>query len=263
MLNLESIRSEIDMLEKLQARLVSAIRNAPKGTLYYRTGGAGKQTPYRTLGTGKDRKRVRLDPASLKQRDLIRKLKDKKFAGHVLPRVRRNLRALRAAAAYRPLSSTFLIEQGEPYEDCVPRFFGRQAGSDEFDMLEERQNPYHPEQMNVRDELGAFRSKNELLSAHVLDDLQLRFKYEAPLFTPYGIKYPDFTVLHPVTGELRYIEIAGRMDDPEYRRDLYGKLEAYAEAGVYQGVNLLVICIDPDKGIDLAAIRELIRGFLA
>ena len=74
--------------------------------------------------------------------------------------MRKNLRILRAAAAYRPLSRSFLIEQGEPYEDCIPRFFGRQADNDEFDMLEERQNPYHPEQMNVCDELGAFRSKN-------------------------------------------------------------------------------------------------------
>ena len=263
MLNLEAIDREIKSLEKLQIRLVAAIRNAPKGTVFFRSSAKAGPVPYCSGAADPHGKRRKINVKDPNDAKLLRKLKDKKFASHALPRVRKNLRILRAATAYRPLSRSFLTEQGEPYEDCIPRFFGRQADNDEFDMLEERQNPYHPEQMNVCDELGAFRSKNELLSAHVLDDLQLRFKYEAPRFTPYGTKYPDFTVLHPVTGELRYIEVAGRMDDPEYRRDLYEKLEAYAEAGIYSGVNLLLICIDPHKGIDLAAIRELIRGFFA
>lgn len=263
MLNLDSVTKEIKQLEQLQIRLVAAIRKSPAGTIYYRKISMQVPLPYMTTGTGKERKRTRLDPTILEHRQLIRQLKDKKFARHILPRVRNNLIALRAALKYVPLSRSFLTELGEEYDDCLPRFFGDPTQKDDFDMLEERQNPYHPEQMNVCDELGAFRSKNELLTAHVLDDLQLRFKYEAPLYTPYGVKYPDFTLLHPVTGQLYYIEIAGRMDDPEYRRDLYNKMEAYAEAGIYQGVNLLVICIDPNKGIDLAAIKELIRGFFA
>lgn len=261
MLNIDSIQKEIKQLEMLQVKLVSAVRNAPKGTLYYRKSANGTNVPYYTLGAGKARKRVRLNPASPEQRELLRKLKDKNYAKHLLPRVRKNLQALRAAAAYQPISRSFLNEPGDPYEDCYPRFFGLQAQRDEFDLLEERQNPYHPEQMNIQDKLGAFRSKNELLGAQVLDDLQLRYKYEAPLYTPYGVKYPDFTVLHPITGRVCYIEIAGRMDDPEYRQDLYNKLEAYAEAGIYPGINLLVISEEPGKGLDVTRIRDQIAGF--
>ena len=261
MLNIDSIRMEIEQLEALQVQLVSAIRNAPRGTLYYRRSSAGIDVPYYTFGTGKKRKRIRMDSALSEQRNIIRKLQDKKFASHVLPRVRKNLTALRAAAAYQPISSSFLDEMGKPFEDCYARFFGHQIQQDEFDMLEERQNPYHSEQMTISSTLGTFRSKNELLGAQILDELRLQYKYEAPLYTPYSVKYPDFTILHPGTGRLCYIEIAGRMDDPEYRRDLYNKLEAYAEAGIYQGVNLLVICEEPGKGLDVTRIREQIMGF--
>ena len=262
MLNTESIHKEIKQLERLQVRLVAAIRNAPKGTIYYREDCKRSENPCYTTGTGKERTRVPLDPRDPENRKTIRQLKDKKFAKHVLPRVRNNLTALRAASKYQPLSRAFLSELGENYEDCPLRFFGDPTQKDEFDMLEERQNPYHPEQLTIHSELGAFRSKNELLCAQILDEYNIRFKYEAPLFTLRNTKYPDFTVLHPRTGRLIYLEIAGRMDDPEYRQDLYDKLEAYAEIGIYLGVNLFVISEEPGKGLDLAAIRELIRGII-
>ena len=260
MLNTESIHKEIKQLERLQIRLVAAIRKAPKGTIYYRGDCKRSENPFYTTGTGKERKRVPLDPAKPESRKAIRQLKDKKFAKHVLPRVRNDLTALRAASKYEPLSRTFLTELGEAYEDCLPRFFGDPIQKDEFDMLEERQNPYHPEQLTILSELGAFRSKDELFCAQILDEYNIRFKYEASLFTLRSTKYPDFTVLHPRTGRLIYLEITGRMDDPGYRQDLYEKMEAYAEVGIYLGVNLFVICEEPGKGLDLAAIRELIRG---
>ena len=261
MLNLEAIDREIKSLEKLQIRLVTAIRNAPKGSIYFRRGAKEDYVPYCSRGADPEGKRHKLDPADPQDAILIRKLKDKRFAKHVLPRVKQNLRALRAARNYQPISTGFLKEPGVPYEDCTHRVVRKTAENDEFEMLPERQNDAFPENLNIQDRLGVFRSKNELIGARVLDEFRVQFKYEAPLYTPYGVKYPDFTVLHPHTGRIIYIEIAGRMDDPEYRQDLYRKLEAYAEVGIYPGVNLLLICEEPGKGLDVTRIRDLIKGF--
>ena len=46
MLNLEAIDREIKSLEKLQIRLVAAIRNAPKGTVFFRSSAKAGPVPY-------------------------------------------------------------------------------------------------------------------------------------------------------------------------------------------------------------------------
>lgn len=263
MLNNDAIRREIEKLERLQERLVAVIRKSPKGSVFYLDYGSEDATPYLHRQEKDKRIRRKLNAKDKEDARLIMALKDKKFARHLLPRVRKNKAALQAASAYEPISRSFLEELGAPFRECENRFFKRPETRDEFDMLQERQNPSYREHMNITSPLGVFRSKNELLIAQVLNEFRLQNKVEAPLYTLRGVRYPDFTVLHPKTGRLIYIEVCGRLDDPEYLEDLLRKLRDYAEIGVFLGVNLFIISEEPGKGLDVSAIRELIRGIFA
>ena len=70
-------------------------------------------------------------------------------------------------------------------------------------------------------------------------------------------------MLHPGTGEIVYLEVAGKMKDSQYRIGLLNRIHEYGNAGVYLGINLFVIAEDPDAGIDIAALTEQIRGIFS
>ena len=77
------------------------------------------------------------------------------------------------------------------------------------------------------------RSRIELIVADMLYDLGISYRYECGLNLPTGCIYPDFTILHPETLELYYVEIFGMMDNPEYERNAFGKIAKYAASDVY------------------------------
>jgi hypothetical protein len=109
-------------------------------------------------------------------------------------------------------------------------------------------------------ELGVFRSREEYIVARALTMLGLRFKYETPLSTPYRYLYPDFAVLHPVTGQIIYIEYTGMMKSAEYRASVLSRLKDYGDAGLYLGYNLFYISTVSEEGINIAVIMNRLKG---
>jgi hypothetical protein len=258
MLTLEEIRQERKNMENLHEKVLYALKNAPEGNLFYQnTGKSTPALPY--LETHTEGKRQR---RSLRNTDskTIQALQFKKYAKHLRKIVEQNLSALKHTCNYQPITEDIKAYGGEPFRACREYFFGTEVTNEEFDRRPERQNPYKPEQMNIRMELGAFRSREEYITALVMHDLGLRYKYEAPLAVGLYYRYPDFTVLHPLTGELIYIEVAGLQEDPEYRRSLLKRIDEYANAGIYLGRNLFIIAPSADGGIDEAALTGLLRG---
>ena len=77
------------------------------------------------------------------------------------------------------------------------------------------------------------RSRIELIVADVLYDLKIPYRYECKLELPQGIIYPDFTIMHPRTLEVFYIEIFGMMDNPEYEQAAFAKIAKYAASDIY------------------------------
>lgn len=74
---------------------------------------------------------------------------------------------------------------------------------------------------------GEYRSKAEYIISGILGELELINKYE--LAYTYGNKtyYPDFTIIHPKTGELYYLEYFGMMDRPDYMYSALKKIAFY------------------------------------
>lgn len=72
-----------------------------------------------------------------------------------------------------------------------------------------------------------FRSKAELLISEMVIHRNLPYRNEEQYKVGWNTYYPDFTIMHPRTGELYYLEYFGLMDDPDYYAKAMRKIAAY------------------------------------
>ncbi|MBQ4409472.1 MAG: hypothetical protein II831_01985 [Firmicutes bacterium] len=84
------------------------------------------------------------------------------------------------------------------------------------------------------------RSRLEHISANMLYDRGIPYRYECALYLDDGsVTYPDFTILHPKTLELYWLELFGMMDDPDYAAAAFQKINRYAQAGILSKVIMI------------------------
>lgn len=83
------------------------------------------------------------------------------------------------------------------------------------------------------------RSKSEVLIVMLLHMKKIPFRYECVLKLGDSTYYPDFTIKHPRNGKIFYWEHFGRMDDADYMKGVFPKLQTYANYGIVQGINLI------------------------
>ena len=258
MLNLEQIKEELSIQQNLKEKIDAVLKSAPEGNIFFqKTGQNTAPLPY--CDYYQDGKRHRTSMKYAEERT-VKTLLFKRYAKKIKKQVDQNIKALQGISAYVPFTEDIKNYGGELYRECREHFFGPAVSNPAFEALQERQNPYHPEHLNVRSEFGLFRSREELAVARAMRDLGLKFKYETAL--PVGMydRYPDFAVLHPETGAIIYIEYAGKPADPGYQRDLQQRLRDYANVGIYLGVNLFILAPPPDGGFDLVRITEQLKG---
>ena len=258
MINHEEIKAELERLNGIKRKIDKCLKQTIGGTIYYvRNSDHTAPIPY--WNRIADGKRIRT-PLKDNEMAILVPLTYKTFAIHLKRRTEDNIIALKAILRYKPFDTKFLSFGDEPFKECREYFFGPMPYNPEFEALEERQNPSHPEQLNVVTELGVFRTREEYIVARALTMLGLRFKYETPLSTPYRYLYPDFAVLHPITGQIIYIEYSGMMRSAEYRASVLSRLKDYGDAGLYLGYNLFFISTVHSEGIDMAAIISRLKG---
>ena len=102
------------------------------------------------------------------------------------------------------------------------------------------QNPKRPEQLIHKTSSGKFvRSKSEAMIDLYLYTRHIPFRYECALPLGETTLYPDFTILHPKTGEIYYWEHFGLMDEPYYYKNTFTKLQLYTSYGIVPSINLI------------------------
>ena len=103
------------------------------------------------------------------------------------------------------------------------------------------------------------RSKSEELIANQLFARKIPYKYECPIRIFNGeYRYPDFTILSPVTHEIVYWEHLGMMDNLEYVAANMKKLKDYEKSGIYLGKELLVTVESKNMPTNTKSIDEFI-----
>jgi len=121
-------------------------------------------------------------------------------------------------------------------------------------------NIYHPEGLIFKTDRGEMvRSKSEHMASNLLNKLGVPYKYEAPVYTKYGTKYPDFTLLNTITWEEKYVELLGIMGDIEYASNAAKKMREYSKSGIILGYNLLVIFETAFAPFDITEFENMIR----
>ena len=104
------------------------------------------------------------------------------------------------------------------------------------------------------------RSKSEVMIASVLFERGLLFRYEDPLRLGRITYYPDFTILGPDSSVIWY-EHFGMMDNPDYSKKAYEKLNSYALHGIIPSVNLIVTMETREAPLDLLKIHHALDQF--
>lgn len=87
--------------------------------------------------------------------------------------------------------------------------------------------PFNPTENFITSNNIRVRSRVEMLITEMLLQRGLAFRYECAYEIGWQTFYPDFTIMHPRTGELYYLEYFGMMDDPDYYAKAMRKIAAY------------------------------------
>lgn len=123
-------------------------------------------------------------------------------------------------------------------------------------------NPYYPENLVHKTVAGIMvRSKSEALIVRYLYENHIPFRYECVLHLGEAVYYPDFTIMHPLTGEIFYWEHFGRMDDKDYARKAFDKMENYNSYGIIPSINLITTFEDSKHPLDYKTIQNIIENY--
>ena len=116
------------------------------------------------------------------------------------------------------------------------------------------------------------RSKSEVIIADALLRHGVPYRYDFPLKlrTESSARrrnseitfYPDFLCLNLRTREEFFWEHFGLMDDEEYSNNAAGKLNLYAENGIYPGRKLIITMETQNEPLNTKTVDKLIKEFL-
>jgi hypothetical protein len=103
------------------------------------------------------------------------------------------------------------------------------------------------------------RSKSEMIIANALTVNGIPFRYEEALHIGESTYYPDFTIKHPITGMIYYLEHLGLADRPDYMLHNLGKIETYMSEGIIPTRNLICTFETADSPLDSDYVQRIIE----
>ena len=125
-------------------------------------------------------------------------------------------------------------------------------------------NPHHPEYATLKSPSGHLvRSKSELLIDMALFQHQLPFRYECQLLLSGIAFYPDFTIRHPKSGKTFYWEHFGMMNNLNYSKKTFEKLQIYNNHNILPDFNLITTYETTNHPLNLDVIENKIEFFFS
>ena len=110
------------------------------------------------------------------------------------------------------------------------------------------------------------RSKSEKIIADELDRNGIPYKYEKPLLLQVDNQlkefHPDFTAMNITTGEIKYIEHLGMMDNPNYYNNVLSKLDVYERNGLMIGRDIMLLHESAYRPLNMRVLQDYIQEFL-
>ena len=200
-----------------------------------------------------------------KERGMAEKLAVKKYYSLLLEERKQEKRSLECYLRHHsilPQKSEQLFDD-PAYRQLLQPWIGPASEEDRRWM----ETPYergqkYPEKLVHKTVSGDMvRSKSEAMIAHFLYTHHIPFRYECALHLGEITLYPDFTIRHPVTGEIYYWEHFGRMDDPGYARNVSSKLQLYFSHQIIPTIRLITTYETLDSPLSVETIEENIQNY--
>jgi len=201
---------------------------------------------------------------SKKKRTLAEKLTLKKYLSTLLKSLKQEKTAIEFYLRHHKTNQAEqFLEPTSPYYKLLLPFFDSQNEDYQKWMTDDyERNTKYPEQLIYKASSGNYvRSKSEMMIDMFLHINKIPFRYECALQLGEISIYPDFTVRHPITGEIYYWEHFGMMDDPNYCRNAYLKLQTYTSNGIIPTVHLIMTFETKEHPLGSDMIEEIIEYY--
>ena len=106
------------------------------------------------------------------------------------------------------------------------------------------------------------RSKSEAIIADYLFQHNIPYRYECAVTLSGQTIYPDFIIIHPLTGDYFIIEHFGLMDNPDYYSRYLDKMQLFAKSGYYPDYNLICFYETENSPLNSAIVSNRLGYFL-
>lgn len=226
---LEIIRGYEVVVQNLQI-LSKKLEKYPKGWIEAKTQDGITYHYYRYIDdSGKKRSQ------KIKDLDAMQQMMDERNVMFVQKRYYQQVRE-----QYEKTMKYFKIDYNNLALEVQRRY--EAAAEDEKIYLEElkkvQKKKYSDQYLYATLSGAQVQSKSEMMIADTLTRKGIQFKYEEVIIiNGYSLK-PDFTIIY--RDQVYYWEHLGLMDKEEYRKSWEWKKEKYKQAGIVEGVNLIV-----------------------
>lgn len=229
--------NRLQVIDKKLAKIRSNLEKLPPGKLIYSK--TGKYIKWYQKN-GKEKKYI-----DKSERSLAEKLALKKYFQLIEQELLNEKKAIllyrEQIDANEETAEKFLMEKSEYQSLLNSQFVPRSKELEDWMNASYEKNPYHPENLIHKSISGNIvRSKSEAIIDMILHTNKIPFRYECVLKCGNTILYPDFTIRHPVTGEVYYWEHFGLAENKKYMEDMLSKLRTYITNGIIPGAHLIM-----------------------
>lgn len=105
------------------------------------------------------------------------------------------------------------------------------------------------------------RSKSESIIDTFLYLNKIPFRYECALCLKESTIFPDFTIRHPKTGQTYYWEHFGLMDNPNYYKNAYSKLQFYTSCGIVPSIQLIATFETKNHPLNSELVEKIVTHY--
>lgn len=199
-------------------------------------------------------------------RQLAEKLAEKKYLSLRLEDMLNEQNALLSYLKERhvPSQDTFLqLTNADEYQNLFSHSFVPLSQELTYWMSAPYlKNTSHPEKLIYKSSSGnLLRSKSESIIDMLLHINKIPFRYECALQLNETTYFPDFTIRHPVTGKIYYWEHFGLMDNPDYCKRTFSKLENYTLHGIIPSIQLITTFETGENPLSVDTVQILISHY--
>ena len=265
----EFMQQEEKRLEEVIRETKNRLLEMPEGTFF--TSGCGKQIRWFYYSRGKCFTIRKAD------RKFARALAEKKFLQHRLKEEETELEAVHAYLrnSYDPENERFLQENPELkrllFDFPDPQDLGQSgsAGSTEDQIRHWAAADYRKSDIPFKGTLyktlkgDLVKSAAERDIANALYLAGIPYRYECGISFDGGKNYiyPDFTIMHPMTGEIFLWEHFGMAELDYYRHKNANKMYVYFDHGYFPGRNLICTYASDTFSLTKSQIQETIAFY--